>query len=67
MTGKDLRETVQAMRGLPWAARALYLYLATYGSPCWPSVATLARELLARGEDPEEVRRRLRVPVRNIN
>jgi len=45
MNGKDLRETVQAMQGLPWAARALYLYLATYGSPCWPSVATLAREL----------------------
>jgi len=45
MTGKDLRETVQAMRGLPWAARALYLYLATYGSPCWPSTVSLAREL----------------------
>ena len=57
MNGQELRETVQAMRGLPWAARALYLYLATYGSPCWPSVATLARDL---GTAERYVRRLLR-------
>ena len=43
MNGREIRQAVEAMQDLSWAARALYLYLATHGSPCWPSVSSLAR------------------------